>query len=311
MNKYTSKPYTVEEINRICDLYKNGASLKNVAIMVKRKRDNVKKILIENNLWFKKKIKPTDEQLIKILYVDNKYSLDKVANQTEYSKMQIKSFLKKQNLIRGGTSNGIKINLTDDQKDLIKKLYLIDKKNCEEISELTGLNKNYINKHLSNSNYRRTKSEVISLRQKGKKRSMEVVKKLTEAQRRLAKSGNRKQTGGYCKFYYINGLKCQGTYEKHYIELIVKNNGLLPDEGDNILTPFGIYYSDFKLNNELIEIKSDYTYDILIGLKPNRFTKKIDTNQYDKIKWVNENIMPVNIIVVDKKNNKLIKKIIL
>jgi hypothetical protein len=311
MNKYTSKPYTVEEINRICDLYKNGASLKNVAIMVKRKRDNVKKILIENNLWFKKKIKPTDEQLIKILYVDNKYSLDKVANQTEYSKMQIKSFLKKQNLIRGGTSNGIKINLTDDQKDLIKKLYLIDKKNCEEISELTGLNKNYINKHLSNSNYRRTKSEAISLRQKGKKRSMEVVKKLTEAQRRLAKSGNRKQTGGYCKFYYINGLKCQGTYEKHYIELIVKNNGLLPDEGDNILTPFGIYYSDFKLNNELIEIKSDYTYDILIGLKPNRFTKKIDTNQYDKIKWVNENIMPVNIIVVDKKNNKLIKKIIL
>ena len=279
--------------------------------MVKRKRDNVKKILIENNLWFKKKIKPTDEQLIKILYVDNKYSLDKVANQTEYSKMQIKSFLKKQNLIRGGTSNGIKINLTDDQKDLIKKLYLIDKKNCEEISELTGLNKNYINKHLSNSNYRRTKSEAISLRQKGKKRSMEVVKKLTEAQRRLAKSGNRKQTGGYCKFYYINGLKCQGTYEKHYIELIVKNNGLLPDEGDNILTPFGIYYSDFKLNNELIEIKSDYTYDILIGLKPNRFTKKIDTNQYDKIKWVNENIMPVNIIVVDKKNNKLIKKIIL
>jgi hypothetical protein len=311
MNKYTSKPYTVEEINRICDLYKNGTSLKNVAIMVKRKRDNVKKILIENNLWFKKKIKPTDEQLIKILYVDNKYSLDKVANQTEYSKMQIKSFLKKQNLIRGGTSNGIKINLTDDQKDLIKKLYLIDKKNCEEISELTGLNKNYINKHLSNSNYRRTKSEAISLRQKGKKRSMEVVKKLTEAQRRLAKSGNRKQTGGYCKFYYINGLKCQGTYEKHYIELIVKNNGLLPDEGDNILTPFGIYYSDFKLNNELIEIKSDYTYDILIGLKPNRFTKKIDTNQYDKIKWVNENIMPVNIIVVDKKNNKLIKKIIL
>lgn len=310
MNKHTSKVYTEEDINKICDLYQNGSSLNNIATIVKRKRDNVKKILIENNLWCEKKIKLTDEEIIKSLYINDKYSLDKVANKTGYSKMQIRTFLKKENLIRIGYSNGVKINLTDDQINLIKKLYLIDKKNCEEISETTGLNKNYISKHLNNSNYRRTKGESISLYRKGKKRSLEVIKKITEGQKKLAKSGNRKQTGGYCRFYNINGLKCQGTYEKHYIELIINNNELLPKEGDNISTPYGVYYSDFKLNNELIEIKSDYTYDILIGLKPNRFTKKIDTNQYDKIKWVNENIIPVNIIVVDKKNNKLIKKII-
>lgn len=64
-------------------------------------------------------------------------------------------------------------------------------------------------------------------------------------------------------------------------------------------------------NKEYIEIKSDYTYDVLIGIKENRFTKKIDTTQYDKIKWVNKNIKPVNIIVVDKINNEFINKEIL
>ena len=32
------------------------------------------------------------------------------------------------------------------------------------------------------------------------------------------------------------------------------------------------------------------------------------SNQLTKIKWVNENIKPVEIIVIDKRNNKIIKK---
>ena len=39
-----------------------------------------------------------------------------------------------------------------------------------------------------------------------------------------------------------------------------------------------------------------------------QFTRKIETTQYEKIKWVNEHIKPVEIIVVDKINDKLIKK---
>ena len=34
----------------------------------------------------------------------------------------------------------------------------------------------------------------------------------------------------------------------------------------------------------------------------------IDKTQYKKIKWVNKNIKPVEIIIVDKRKNKLIKK---
>ena len=31
-------------------------------------------------------------------------------------------------------------------------------------------------------------------------------------------------------------------------------------------------------------------------------------SQYEKIKWVDKNVIPVEILIVDKKNNKLIKK---
>ncbi len=113
---------------------------------------------------------------------------------------------------------------------------------------------------------------------------------------------------GNCKKYNVGGLICTGTYEKFYIEKLISENKKLPKNCKSIKTPYGLYYPDFSNEKDLIEIKCDYTYDILIGKKINRFTKKINTNQYKKIKWVNKNIKPVNILVVDKINNKLIKK---
>ena len=44
------------------------------------------------------------------------------------------------------------------------------------------------------------------------------------------------------------------------------------------------------------------------GKKINRFTKKIDTLQFEKIKWVNLNYKPVEILIIDKRNNKIINK---
>lgn len=82
---------------------------------------------------------------------------------------------------------------------------------------------------------------------------------------------------------------------------------LIPHNKKNY-TQNGVYYPDFMDNISFIEIKSDYTYDILIGKKPSRWTKKYDTTQIKKIKWVNKNIKPVNVLVVDKTKNKIIKK---
>jgi predicted DNA-binding protein YlxM (UPF0122 family) len=47
------------------------------------------------------------------------------------------------------------------------------------------------------------------------------------------------------------------------------------------------------------------------GKQISRFTKQYETKQLAKLKWVNENIKPVEILVVDKRNNEVIKKNIL
>lgn len=187
-------------------------------------------------------------------------------------------------------------------------MYLREYMSCDEIAEKTGLTASFINKYLSNCNYRRTKSEATTLAKTGVKLSQKTKDNMTIAQQKLAKSGRRKQTGGVCKNYIVNGLSCQGTFEKFYIEKLVNDGVDLPKEGKPITTPFGVYYPDFDFNNKLIEIKSDYTYDVLIGLKASRYTKKIDTKQYEKIKWVNENIKQIDLLVIDKRNNKIIKK---
>ena len=249
-----------------------------------------------------------DEKLIIHEYIESGKSCEEISKLFNISKTPINSILKKLGLLRKGKSNGRKIDLTEEQKNLIKKYYIEQYKNTEEISNKLGLNKHFIDKYLNGSNFRRNKGESITLRQTGKKHTKERVESFKLVQQKLAESGKRKQRGGICKFFNIKGIECQGTYEKFYIEKLINENKVLPDKGETIKTPYGVYSSDFSKDNNLIEIKSDYTYDVLIGKKVSRFTKKIDLIQYNKIKWVNENVKPVEIIVVDKRQNKLIKK---
>lgn len=255
------------------------------------------------------KITYSKEKIVNILNLhQNGFSCEKISKLYGISKTPINRILKERGVLRKGFSNGRKIELTEQQKEKIKNLYVNDKKTAPQISKILGLNEHFIKKQIYNSDYKRTAGESISLRQKGKKHTKERIKKHTIIQQKLAASGKRKQRGGVCRFYEISGLECQGTYEKFYIEKLIKEKKELPKKGISIKTPYGVYNSDFSNNDSLIEIKSNYTYDVLIGKKINRFTKKIDLKQYKKIKWVNRNIKPVNIIVIDKRNNSLIKK---
>ena len=257
-----------------------------------------------------RKIVFTDKEIIEIEtdYLVNNLSCDDIGRKFGISKRPINNLLKKNGKLKKGLSNGKRIDLTKEQKDTIKRLYLDELKNAEYISKTLNLSKSFINKFLSKSGFRRNVSESISLRQLGKKRSEKVIESLRLAQQKYSKSGKRKQTGGVCEKFSINGIECHGTYEKFYIETLIKEGRQLPTNSISFETPFGVYYPDFSLNDRLIEIKSDYTYNILLGNQISRFTKKIDKTQYEKIKWVNENVKPVEIIVVDKRTNKLIKK---
>lgn len=257
-----------------------------------------------------KKIIFTDKEINEILYdyEVNGLSCKVIGERFGVSKRPINSLLEKIGKLRKPVSNGIKINLSEDNLNLIKKLYLEELKTAPYIANVLNLNKHLVDKILSKSGFRRNVGESISLRQTGKKRSERVIKILQNSQQIYAKSGKRKQTGGVCRKFLIENISCQGTYEKYYIEKLIRDGKKLPDNSKPFNTPYGVYYPDFSFDNRLIEIKSEYTYDVLIGEKQSRFTKKIDTTQYDKIKWVNKNVIPVEILIVDKKNNKLIKK---
>jgi len=259
-----------------------------------------------------KKIIFSDNQIqeIKKHYLIDKLSCNEIGKKFGVSKTPINQLLRQYNILRNGLSRGKKIMISESEKKKIKFLYLIEKKSVQEICQILNYNKSFIDKYIQKSGYRRSKGESISLRQTGKKRSEEVKMVLKKAQQNFVKSGNRKQTGGVCKKYIVEGIECLGTYEKFFIEKMIKEKKGLPKNAKSIPTPYGVYYPDFILNDKLIEIKSEYTYNVLLGNEVNRYTKKIDTSQYDKIKWVNENIIPIEIIIVDKIHNKLIKKLI-
>jgi len=244
---------------------------------------------------------------IKELY-SNGLSCFSISKMFNISKTPIIRLLKNEEVLKKGNSNGKKIILTKEQKRVIKDLYLNHNKNCKEIGDILNLTESFINKYLGTVYYRRSKGEANSEYRKGKKLPQKTKHNMKIAQQKLSKSGNRKQTGGVCKIFNVDGIKCQGTYEKFYIEKLINENILYPKNCEPIITPYGVYYPDFSYGNKLIEIKSDYTYNILIGVEKSRFTNLIETNQLMKIKWVNENVLPVEIIVVDKRKNKIIKK---
>lgn len=224
------------------------------------------------------------------------------------SKSPILRLLRNSGKLKKGNSDGKKKNLTDKQYELIKNLYLNEFKNIEYISKELNLNKHLVEKVLHKSGFRRSRSESISISKMGKKLNESVKNNMKIAQQNLAKSGNRKQTGGVCKQYVVNGLVCQGTYEKFYVEKLMEDKEILPKNCSSIETPFGVYYPDFSFEDRLIEIKCDYTYDVLLSVKENRYTKQKNSNQYDKIKWVSSNVKKVDILIVDKRNNKITKK---
>lgn len=235
---------------------------------------------------------------------DRGLSTQELGNKYSVSKVTIRNVVKKYGKIRTNNSLGKKIELTPKEINLIKNLYINEKKNCKFISKKLNYSQSFIEKFLYKNNLSRTKSQATTLYRTGKKLPEHIRNNMKIAQIKLLKSGKRKQTGGVCKTYYVNGIKCQGTYEKKYIEYLLNNKNILPKNTKYIITPLGGYYPDFEYDDKYIEVKSDYTYDVLIGNKKSRWTNKFSTLQLNKIKWVNENIKPVEIVVVDKNNIK-------
>jgi len=96
----------------------------------------------------------------------------------------------------------------------------------------------------------------------------------------------------------VNGLICESSSELKYIESLISENKELPKNADPILTPLGYYTPDFEYEDRFIEIKCEFTYKVLMGEKSFSKKTKTDLTQFNKIKWVSENLKKVEIIIM-------------
>lgn len=169
VNQYTKKEYTDSEINQIILFYNSGMSFTKIGLKLNRQKNTIKKILIENSVWvegrdkLKKEFSVSEIDTIKFLYLNEKLSCDKIANVFGVSKEPIKTLLKKDNLLRIGYSDGIKIILTEEQKYLVKHMYLKEYKSYSEISVKTNLSEGLIQNYVSKIGVKRTKSQGASV----------------------------------------------------------------------------------------------------------------------------------------------------
>jgi len=153
----------------------------------------------------------------------------------------------------------------------------------------------------------REKIKLARLKVIAERPELEEQRRKSGARTRARKEANGEYLGGCCKLYTIAGLRCQGNWERMYIEGLVKKKQALPFKAKTIKTSYGYYTPDFEYKNHFVEIKSTYTFDVCIGKKKGWNGKK-ETKQLRKIIWVSENVKPVHILVLDKKGN-LLKKI--
>jgi transposase-like protein/predicted transcriptional regulator len=165
---HQKKNYTDEVINNIVKLYFEGVSYSKISILLKIKRDNVKNILKEKNIWIENRDKLKKEfNDVEINDIITKYnegfSLEKIGKIYNVSKTPIKNIIKNEGLLREGRSDGVKIDLSNEQIEKINNLYLNEYKNSSDIGQELNLSKSFIDKYLKLSNIRRTKSEGVSV----------------------------------------------------------------------------------------------------------------------------------------------------
>ena len=161
--------YNIDEINEIVSLYQSGMSLTSIGNKLNIVRCIVKKILIQNNVWIENRdgIKRIFNEIeivkIKEMYLNENFSTEKIGCYFNVSKIPIIRILKELGILRKGYSHGIKINLSQEQKEKIENLYLNEYKNVDEIGKFIGCSGGLIYSYLKMNGYSRNKSKGVSV----------------------------------------------------------------------------------------------------------------------------------------------------
>lgn len=233
-------------------------------------------------------------------------TLRQISEQTGRGYVQIPKILK---------HNGVTIKSFSDyrwiptpqEKDDIISLYA-NRRGIDFIAKKYDIAWDVIQKWLKKWNVTsHSKSDLIKSNEAyyGRKSSFtfEGHKHSKESRAKISKSNlnnkNRTSTTGP-KSRYIETVigKVQGSYEVAYLQQHLEASGSLPSIGKAVNTPYGSYIPDFDLGNVFVEVKSPFTLEVCKGLRENQKGIKTDI-QYKKIKWVDKNVKPVILTVLN------------
>ncbi len=206
--------------------------------------------------------------------------------------------------------------VSDKEKQQIIDLYLNKKRGIQFISDKLGITWQNVKSVLKESNIKEwSRSELIKsnlehygvsekftfLGRKHKKQSKEKISQ------KLFKNCNRTVTGSKSKFLNTIIGQVQGSYEVAYLQKLLKNGLTFPKTGGKVETPIGLYFPDFEFDDRFVEIKSPFTWKVCKGEEKNLKGVKNDV-QYKKIQWVDKNIKPVEVIILEDDEAKMLFK---
>ncbi len=314
-----------EEIEKILSLKREGKSIYKISKETNLNPNTVKKWLKKNGIEYKnekydfshkRKNKFNEEALVKMYLNGN--TVEEIMSTLSIARSLVKHYLEKNNIVINKGKQSTKGTFSEEEKNEIIDLYVNKKRGAKYIGEIFDRSDNNITYWLKKWNVIITDRKIISqtIRDlygptsgfKGKSHTEETKKNMSISVTESWNKEDRIAIIGKSRTYNTIIGKVLGTYEVAYLQRLVDEKKELPTiPKKRIKTDFGTYLPDFEYNDKFIEIKSKFTLEVAQGLYSDSKGKKSD-KQWKKIKWTNENIKKVEIIVIDSKEAKLLFK---
>jgi hypothetical protein len=151
-----------------------------------------------------------------------------------------------------------------------------------------------------NPDYKESVKKIMIEKNWSKREDSKEIKNRQVTTRIKNNGGTYHKGPGRCQEFEVNGIICYGRCEKKFIEILVESSQDLPTKpGSSIQTEFGSYTPDFEFDDFYVDVKSPFTYGVLLGELSYSKNRKSNPKQLKKIYWVSDNIKKIKIAIVD------------
>lgn len=169
-----------------------------------------------------------------------------------------------------------------------------EKNNWKKICSLTS------KERWDKPEYKEAMKKILTEKNWSKRVDSAEIKKKQVNSRIKNNGGTYHKGSGRCQEFEVCGISCYGTYEKKYIEILSESKQNLPSKPkSSIKTEFGSYTPDFEFENFYVEVKSPFTYMVLLGELSYSKNVKSNPSQLKKIIWISQNLKNIKIAIVE------------